>query len=214
MPPTPICPVTIRSFGDWAPRNPRVNTAGASAAVVAVRTAPPRNRRRVSPSFMTVLAFRENRVVRAPARTRPGEASYAHTYPVETGDSSGTISLNPLPGAPSRRDSERGSFLKHRAHVPALAAALSLMPLLASPARSAEETLFLRGDANGSGVIDLSDAIRLLRWLFLPAQPEMECIDAADANDDCDTDMVDAMVVLLHSFGGGAAPAFPYPECG
>ena len=104
--------------------------------------------------------------------------------------------------------------MKHRAHVPALAAALSLMPLLASPARSAEETLFLRGDANGSGVIDLSDAIRLLRWLFLPAQPEMECIDAADANDDGDTDMVDAMVVLLHSFGGGAAPAFPYPECG
>ena len=104
--------------------------------------------------------------------------------------------------------------MKHRAHLLVLATALSSMPLLASPARAAEETFFIRGDADGSGVIDLSDAVRILSWLFLPAQPEMECIDAADANDDGDTDLVDAMVVLLHSFGGGPAPAFPYSECG
>jgi hypothetical protein len=73
---------------------------------------------------------------------------------------------------------------------------------------------FRRGDADSSGVIDLSDAVRLLGYLFLGgAMPE--CLDAADFDDNGDADISDAIANLSYQFLGSAAPPDPGPAvCG
>ena len=42
------------------------------------------------------------------------------------------------------------------------------------------ETAFVRGDANQSGIIDLSDAVYVLGYLFLGSPRTIACLDAAD----------------------------------
>ena len=44
------------------------------------------------------------------------------------------------------------------------------------------EKKFLRGDADATGVLELTDAIRTLGYLFLGTQPPV-CFDAADSDD-------------------------------
>jgi hypothetical protein len=74
--------------------------------------------------------------------------------------------------------------------------------------------VFLRGDANGSGSVDLSDAIHTMGCLFL-GTPCTACVDAADSNDDGSYDLSDAIHTLNWLFLGGAAPRAPGPEaCG
>ncbi|MBI4585559.1 MAG: IPT/TIG domain-containing protein [Planctomycetes bacterium] len=72
---------------------------------------------------------------------------------------------------------------------------------------------FSRGDANGDGLLDISDAVYLLNALFLggPAPP---CPDAADADDDGAVEMNDAVFFLLARFAGGEPPPAPYPDPG
>jgi hypothetical protein len=74
---------------------------------------------------------------------------------------------------------------------------------------------FRRGDSNGDGEADVSDAIALLGHLFL-GQPGPGCADAADANDDEDLDISDAIALLGFLFLGAPAPPAPGPEgpCG
>ncbi len=78
---------------------------------------------------------------------------------------------------------------------------------------------FLRGDANNSGDVDLSDAISLLEWVFLN-RGEPTCMDALDANDDspfggdAQIDQSDAIYILAWLFTGGPALPAPYPSCG
>ena len=71
---------------------------------------------------------------------------------------------------------------------------------------------FVRGDLNLDGVIDISDAIRILLYLFrgLPTT----CRDAGDADDNEVLDVTDAIVVLSFLFQGGPPPAAPYPQPG
>jgi len=70
--------------------------------------------------------------------------------------------------------------------------------------------VFLRGDPNEDGRVDLSDAISILRMLFggraLPA-----CEDRLDANDDGQLTIADAIRVLSYLFAGGPAPPAPFP---
>jgi hypothetical protein len=73
---------------------------------------------------------------------------------------------------------------------------------------------FLRGDANGDGGIDVSDAIRVLLYLFAGADPEPGCLSACDADDDGAVLLVDAIFELNFLFRGGADPDPPFPECG
>jgi hypothetical protein len=76
------------------------------------------------------------------------------------------------------------------------------------------EPVFRRGDANGSGVIDLSDAINTMGCLFLGLTCT-RCVDAADSNDDGSYDLSDAIHTLSWLFRGGAAPPAPGPfTCG
>ena len=72
---------------------------------------------------------------------------------------------------------------------------------------------FRRGDVNSDSLVDISDAIGTLSYLFQGTA--MVCLDAIDANDDGAIDVSDAIYSLGFIFAGGPAPAAPGPEtCG
>src|SRR5262245_55006126 len=72
---------------------------------------------------------------------------------------------------------------------------------------------FVRGDANGDGQIDLSDAVSILGFLFLAAA-EPGCLASADVNGDGAVDVSDAVRHLTYSFLAGPPPETPFPACG
>jgi hypothetical protein len=79
---------------------------------------------------------------------------------------------------------------------------------------SAGSGAFLRGDANGDGRLDLSDAIFTLAFLFLGG-PAPLCPAAADANDGGALDIADPIFTLGWLFTGGPPPPPPGPAaCG
>ena len=71
---------------------------------------------------------------------------------------------------------------------------------------------FIRGDSNGDGRVDVSDAVKIVFHLFRGA--ELSCADAADINDDEALNITDAVRLLDHMFRGGPAPSAPYPALG
>lgn len=71
--------------------------------------------------------------------------------------------------------------------------------------------LFLRGDTNGDGELDLSDVINLLQFLFL-RQVELACRDTGDADDNGELDISDVIRILGHLFLGQAPPPPPGPK--
>jgi hypothetical protein len=73
--------------------------------------------------------------------------------------------------------------------------------------------VFLRGDCNDSGVVDLSDAVCSLSWLFLGTEPP-GCLAAANVNGDAAVDISDPVTLLGHLFLGWPAPPAPFPTCG
>lgn len=76
-----------------------------------------------------------------------------------------------------------------------------------------EPASFLRGDCNGDGGVDISDASFMLNWLFLGgATPN--CVAIANTNGDHAADISDASYLLNFLFLGGPPPAPPYPDCG
>jgi len=72
---------------------------------------------------------------------------------------------------------------------------------------------FRRSDVDGSGATDLSDAVRILNWLFLGSS-EPTCLEAADSDDNGVIELTDSVLILAHLFQGTAKPAQPYPDCG
>lgn len=73
--------------------------------------------------------------------------------------------------------------------------------------------VFLRGDCNHDGLLDVSDPVSLLLHLF-GGGVTPPCVDGCDANDDGELNLTDALVVLNFLFDGGAAPRAPYPRVG
>jgi len=71
---------------------------------------------------------------------------------------------------------------------------------------------FVRGDCNGAGSVDISDAVRGLETLFLGRT--VPCRDACDANDSGAFDISDMVLVLNALFTGGRDPSPPFPGCG
>lgn len=70
-----------------------------------------------------------------------------------------------------------------------------------------------RGDCNGDTLINITDAIGLLGYLFLgDATPP--CIEACNADDDESLAISDAIFILNFLFTGGATISPPYPDCG
>lgn len=76
------------------------------------------------------------------------------------------------------------------------------------------EPLFLRGDSNEDGRLDLSDGVRTLSFLFA-GSVSLRCHDAADSNDSGGLDVSDAIHTFSYLFGGGLPPPLPGPRfCG
>jgi hypothetical protein len=74
--------------------------------------------------------------------------------------------------------------------------------------------LFLRGDANGDGAVNLADAQRIFGWLF-QGFPVPSCLDGADVNDDSRINIADSSFLLNFLFQGGPPPPAPGPTvCG
>lgn len=71
---------------------------------------------------------------------------------------------------------------------------------------------FRRGDLDGSGTVNVVDAVRLLEYLF--AGRLTLCRDAHDVNDDGSISLPDAVVLLGYVFGSVGAPPFPFSTCG
>lgn len=78
-----------------------------------------------------------------------------------------------------------------------------------------ESMVFVRGDSNGDGNVDLSDAQHTLNYLFSGAQ-RPACFDAADSNDDGQVDIADSITTLQFLFldNGLDTLPMPYPDEG
>jgi hypothetical protein len=72
---------------------------------------------------------------------------------------------------------------------------------------------FVRGDADQSGVIDITDAVRILSFLFTGGAAPA-CRDAADADDSGSLAITDAIRILGWLFTGGHPPPAPSPRTG
>jgi hypothetical protein len=91
---------------------------------------------------------------------------------------------------------------------------LNLRPLTAGgKVKVITGILFVRGDANGDGKRDISDAVYELDFLF-KGGPAVPCKDAADANDDGKLDLSDAIRLLGFLFQGTASLPAPFPGPG
>ena len=71
---------------------------------------------------------------------------------------------------------------------------------------------FIRGDADLSGRLNVTDGVTILNHLFRAR--EIGCRDAADANDDGSVNLTDGVYVLNYLFLRGDTPAAPFPEPG
>jgi hypothetical protein len=67
----------------------------------------------------------------------------------------------------------------------------------------------LSGDANGDNVVDISDAVYLIQYIF-GGGPAPDPIYAGDANGDREVDISDCVYLIQYIFGGGPAPV---PNC-
>ena len=91
---------------------------------------------------------------------------------------------------------------------------LGILLALGSPSRPLNaEDLFVRGDLDGSGTLNVTDAVRVLFYLFRDEADTLTCLDAADVDDDGDVLLTDAVYLLNWLFRGGEAPPFPFPHC-
>ncbi|MEM7233884.1 MAG: PEP/pyruvate-binding domain-containing protein, partial [Planctomycetota bacterium] len=75
------------------------------------------------------------------------------------------------------------------------------------------ENDFLRGDVDEDSRLSLSDATRLLGFLFQRGPP-LVCRSSADANDDGKLRIDDAVLLLGHLFRGEQDLPEPFPDCG
>jgi len=73
--------------------------------------------------------------------------------------------------------------------------------------------LFVRGDANEDGRIDLTDAIFIFKHVSLQGQSP-RCQDAEDVDDNGDIEETDGKILLNYLFLGGPPPESPFPEMG
>ncbi|MBI4602068.1 MAG: PKD domain-containing protein [Planctomycetes bacterium] len=72
---------------------------------------------------------------------------------------------------------------------------------------------FIRGDVDMNGSLNLTDAVRILAYLFTGGEPP-RCLDAADVNDKGRIDISSAVALLNFLFLGGPAPVVPFPNPG
>ncbi len=75
------------------------------------------------------------------------------------------------------------------------------------------DSLFVRGEVNNDGNIDIADLVFMLAFLF--SQGEVPtCLDAADTDDDGILTITDPLFLALYIFLQGLPPPAPFPVCG
>ncbi|MCA8960848.1 MAG: CRTAC1 family protein [Planctomycetes bacterium] len=74
------------------------------------------------------------------------------------------------------------------------------------------QELFVRGDSDGNGVVDLADVVVLLSYLFLGG--ELPCPDGGDVTDSGSLDVADPILLLSALFLGASGEVAPPSECG
>jgi hypothetical protein len=72
---------------------------------------------------------------------------------------------------------------------------------------------FRRGEVNGDGAVNLSDALSILDFLFLGSE-RPPCAKSADLQDDGRVNVADPIALLGFLFLGGPLPAAPARRCG
>ena len=127
------------------------------------------------------------------------------------------IGSGPWPGAGNITDDPRFlDFLapdyRLRAASPCIGSGMDGTDMGALPFDSSAVP-FIRMDADGSGTVNVTDAIRVLDFLFRSGAPPA-CMDAADGNDDGEVDISDPVSLLLYLFVGGITPPPPFPDPG
>lgn len=93
-----------------------------------------------------------------------------------------------------------------------LSCGLLLCLLWATPQIGAQPE-FVRGDFGGDHIVDLTDVLASLDYLFQNG-PFPDCEKALDSNDDAVVNIADPLFTLLYLFVGGAPPELPFPDCG
>jgi len=73
--------------------------------------------------------------------------------------------------------------------------------------------LFVRGDADASGGLNLTDGVRILNYLFV-GNAEVPCLDAADTDDSGSLNLSDGIYILSYLFSDGSPPPAPHMACG
>lgn len=80
--------------------------------------------------------------------------------------------------------------------------------------QTASVSTFRRGDPDADGTQGLSDAIKILSFLFAGGKEKLACEDSADLDDSGVVNLTDAVYLLHQLFRGGPDPADPYASCG
>ena len=81
-------------------------------------------------------------------------------------------------------------------------------------------SIFIRGDANGDGRVDIADAINIVYNVVPGLQGDptqyvrILCMDSADVNSDGSMNLADTIFLIDWQFRGGPAPDAPFPLCG
>lgn len=73
--------------------------------------------------------------------------------------------------------------------------------------------LFVRGDFDSNGQVNLTDAVAALGFLFQSGSPPT-CLDAGDVNDSGSIAITSIVALLNFLFTAGPAPAVPFPNPG
>jgi hypothetical protein len=86
-------------------------------------------------------------------------------------------------------------------------------PTPGDPNKGSAEPIFLRGEADGNCLVNITDAVFILNHLFSSGMSP-RCPDAADTDDSGLLDLADGVYLLNHLFQGGPAPKPPSVEPG
>ena len=73
-------------------------------------------------------------------------------------------------------------------------------------------SMFIRGDVNDNGNVDIADVSALLAFLFTGST--IGCDDAVDTNGSGDINLADAVTLLSYLFASGPLLPSPFPDCG
>ncbi len=84
---------------------------------------------------------------------------------------------------------------------------------LSVPCETHLAPMFLRGDCNDDGGVDIADALCMLIWMF-QGNTSPNCVASTNVNGDDGVDISDPLALLNHLFGSAPPPVAPYPACG